>query len=328
MTTPAPDTPSPIVAFALDERPPRELDWAAIENLDEDAGALWLHLDITDEKSRRWLSERAGLDPLVVAGLLDENARPRISPIGNGLLATVRGINLNPGATPDELISLRFWATATRVITLRMFRFASVRVVMDSVREGSGPTTTGGLIAVVLRELTARVEPPVFELGARLDDLEAQTIDPDRPDPERRVLMGMRRQVITLSRYLEPQAAAMRSLARVAPTWLPDADRDSIAESTNRLIRLVEDLESHASRAQVVQDEIANKLTERLGERTYALTVIAGIMLPLTLLTGVFGMNVGGMPLVNHPNGFWLVSIGMLVIGAVGGWLAKRAGWL
>ncbi len=319
---------APVAAYLLDESPPKTLDWARVRNLADESGALWIHLDQSDPTSRDWVREESGVEPLVASGLLDENSRPRVTRIGDGLLATVRGINLNPDADPRELISLRIWATRRRVITLRLLRFASVRSVMERVESGTGPRESGALFTAILTALTDRAEPAVNSLDDRLDELEVQTIDRSLPDPERADLLDVRQRVITLLRYLGPQAQAMRGIGKIAPDWMSEQDRLLIGESANRLTRMVEDLEAASTRAVVVQDEIANRLAERLGNRTYALTVIAAIVLPLSLLSGVFGMNVGGMPWLETSAGFWIVCGGMAVIGVVGAWIARTRNWL
>jgi len=89
-----------------------------------------------------------------------------------------------------------------------------------------------------------------------------------------------------------------------------------------------EDLEAARSRAAVVQDELSNRLAERINLRMYALTIIAAIFLPLTLISGMFGMNVGGVPFLEHGVGFWLVTGGMLLLGVVGVWIARLKDWL
>ncbi|MEM1423093.1 MAG: zinc transporter ZntB [Planctomycetota bacterium] len=319
-------THAPVGAYLLED-PSRPLDWVAIRSLPDESGPVWVHMDRSDGTSQQWVRDGAGLDPLVVSGLLDENTRPRITRVGEGLLATLRGVNLNEGVD-EELISLRMFATRRRIISLRLHRFVSVRTILDRVESGAGPRTTGGLFAVIVSAVAERAEPSVHAIDDRLDELEEQMIDPERADPDRAELIEVRRRVITLLRYLGPQAEAMRGVEEIAPSWLSADDLRVLYEGTNRLTRLVEDLQAASTRAVVVQDEIVNRLTDRLGQRTYALTVIAAIVLPLSLLTGVFGMNVGGMPWVETAAGFWIVCVGMIAIAILGVWIAVKRHWL
>ncbi|GAB4547078.1 MAG: zinc transporter ZntB [Phycisphaerales bacterium] len=318
---------APVGAYLLED-PSRSLGWRDLRDLADDSGPLWVHMDRTDPESQRWVRGEAGLDPLVIAGLLDENTRPRIIRVGEGLLATIRGVNLNEGADPEDMISLRVWATRGRILTLRLAKLASVRSVMERVESGTGPRTTGGVFAALIAGLSERAEPVVLSIDEHLDDLEEQTIDPKRADPDRSELIDVRQRIITLHRYLAPQSEAIRGVGDIAPSWLEPAELSQIRESANRLTRLVEDLQAASTRAMVVQDEISNRLTERLSNRTYALTVIAAIVLPLTLLTGVFGMNVGGMPWLESPAGFWIVCGGMAICGGAGYWIAVTRRWL
>ncbi|MDX1581213.1 MAG: CorA family divalent cation transporter, partial [Alphaproteobacteria bacterium] len=69
----------------------------------------WVHLDHHSPEVRAWLVEKSGLDPLVCEALLAEETRPRCTPFGEGLVLILRGVNLNPGADPEDMVSLRLW---------------------------------------------------------------------------------------------------------------------------------------------------------------------------------------------------------------------------
>ena len=94
------------------------------------------------------------------------------------------------------------------------------------------------------------------------------------------------------------------------------------------LTRLVEEVDATRQRAAVVQDELANQLAEQANQRIYLLTVITAMFLPLTLVSGLFGMNVGGIPLADNPFGF-IITNGILLVVAIGSLLlARRQGWI
>lgn len=109
-------------------------------------------------------------------------------------------------------------------------------------------------------------------------------------------LSEIRREAIMLRRYLSPQRDAMTRLPAESVPWLSDANRLHLKEATDRLVRCIEDLDSARDRAAVTQGELANRLSEQLNTRMYVLSLVAAVFLPLGFLTGLLGINLGGIP--------------------------------
>ena len=78
--------------------------------------------------------------------------------------------------------------------------------------------------------------------------------------------------------------------------WLLDLDRAYLRESADRTLRFVEDLDSIRERASIAQDELNSRVNDQMNRTMYLLTVVATLLLPAGILTGLFGVNVGGMP--------------------------------
>lgn len=288
---------------------------------------VWLHFDRRDPGTLAWLRTRSGLDPLVIDGLVTESTRPRVTPIGEGVLITVRGVNLNPGADPEDMISIRVFAERSRVLSLRGPRLLAIEAIIEAYNQGRGPRTVGSLLVAMVTGLTDRMGPVVEQIGETLDELEDRVIDPTR-SADRLDLIRMRQRVITLHRYLAPQAHALANLLDEGAAWLDAGDRRALREQINRVTRYVEDLDAAKSRSGVIQDEYANQLAERANNRIYAVTIIAAVFLPLTLVSGLLGMNVGGIPLGDHPRGFLIVNGVLGALGLLGFWLLRRRRWL
>ena len=90
----------------------------------------------------------------------------------------------------------------------------------------------------------------------------------------------------------------------------------------------VEALDAGRERLTALQDHIEAAQASALGRNSYVLSVVAAIFLPLGFLTGLFGINVGGMPLVENPWGFWSVSLASALIGVGLFVLFRRMKWL
>ena len=95
------------------------VDWDGARTWEPADGPLWLHLDRTTDSSTRWLTDESGLDSIVVDALLAEETRPRAAKMGAGLLVILRGVNLNPGADPEDMVAVRLWIDENRVISIR-----------------------------------------------------------------------------------------------------------------------------------------------------------------------------------------------------------------
>jgi zinc transporter len=127
-------------------------------------------------------------------------------------------------------------------------------------------------------------------------------------NPElRRQLAQLRKQVIGFRRHMAPQREVMAWLQARPGEWGAIGHEASMRESANHLTRYVEELDAIRERAGVMQEELAGKLAERTSNIMYLLTILSGVFLPLSFLTGLLGVNVGGIPGSQHPWGFAIV---------------------
>ena len=316
-----------IFAFTFAEDRATPIDWSGVEKWSPEHGPLWVHLDRTSERVRDWIEHKADIPEIAAEAMLAGKSRPRINKVDSGVVLTLRGVNLNPHADPSDMISLRIWLDEHRMITVRRER---VMAVDDVRQESESPHPPHNHIQALVRlteRLIERMGPTIDDVVDRLDDLEQLAIDPEK-NVTRRELAPLRLSVISLHRYLAPQREAMQQLLKLETKLFDDADRAELQETLNRLTHYVEELHSGAARALVIQDEISSQLSEQTNTRMYAITIIAGIFLPLSLIAGLFGINVGGMPWIENPWGFWIVC-GIIAILGVASWLyVRRLRWL
>ena len=283
----------------------------------------WVHLDHARPEHRRWLLEQSGLSPLSCGALLEEETRPRVLVEQDSMLLILRGVNLNAGAEPDDMISLRCWIEAERVISLRHRRLLAVQDVMQSMRAGAGPRTPADLLVAIAGHLMDRQAGVVDALEDRVDAVEEQMVG-GAGYSLRTQIADFRRQAIGLRRYIAPQRDVLSRLVHETMSWLDDARRARLREIAERQLRLVEEVDAARERAGVAQEELNGRLSEQMNRNMYVLSLVAGVFLPLGLLTGLLGINVGGVPGVENPNAFWVVC-GLLVLLSVAmAWLFRR----
>ncbi len=231
---------------------------------------------------------------MVIHALTAQETRPRCTVRGDGVLLLLRGVNLNPGAAPEDMVSVRLWLQAHRVV------------------------------GVWLRPLRA-----VAALNEVVDDLKPE-MDVGEGGQMRRRLSDTRRRAIMIRRYMVPQRDALSTLEIEDLPWLTHADRIRLREAAERVSRVGEELDAIRDRAQVVQDEIMDRRAEVMNRQMLLLSVVAAVFLPLGLVSGMSGMNVGGVPGTDMTWAFWVVTVLMAVIGAghVGAVPVAGVSWL
>ena len=295
---------------------------ASLAELAAGDGFVWVHLERPKPDMEDWLSE-VGLDPTVMDVLDAPETRPRCTVHGDGVLMNMRGVNLSEGADPEDMVSLRLWVTRGLVVSVQRRRVLAVEDVAEGIRRNAAPQDSGELVARLALRLADRAEPVVADLNERIDDLETDLEDRGKLPP-RAKLAEIRRVSIMLRRYMFPLRDALSTFAIEDLDWLLPFARERVREATERVTRLAEALDAIRDRAEVVQDQIMDLRAEETNRQTLVLSVVAAIFLPLGLLTGLLGINVGGMPGAANPYAFWLVCLLLVVICIGQLWLFRK----
>jgi zinc transporter len=302
--------------------------WDPLFRWRADDGFLWVHLEQDAPETKGWLLGGSGLDPLIVESLLAEDSRPRMEEVDGGLLAVLRGINLCE-EEEIELEPLHLWLDAGRAITLRhrAHALSALRDIRIALHRGRGPRSAGELFVQVAAKLIRDVEPRMDRMDDVLEKLEDDLLE--RASPElRRTLADMRRQAIHLRRYLGPQREALTSpLLRDSPL-LNDRDRLQLASVTDRVARCIEDLDAFRDRATILYQDLAAQIQEGIGKSAYRFSVIASLILPPSLIAGLLGVNIGGIPGAETPYAFPLLVLFTVILVYVQWWLLRRREWL
>ena len=258
--------------------------------------------------------QEIGLDEHVIETLSALETRPRMAMLAGGVLINLRGVNTNPGSDPEDMISLRIWFSDKTVVTARRKgrKLISIEDVRARIENGSGPKNPGEFISMLVEHLANKIGDLVDSIDDDLTRIEL-SMDENNIKPVQQNLSAIRLQTIAIRRYLAPQREALSELYRTRGI-LSDDVAYNLQHQTDRIIRHVEDLDLAKERAVVLQGELQNRLAEKQNARMYVLSIVAAIFLPLSFLTGVFGMNVAGMPGLEHPYAFNILTGSMLVL--------------
>ncbi len=285
-----------------------------IANEIESKNFAWVHLDNSHEKTMSWLRQELDfLDTVVLDALTEESTRPRCEVIGKGVLLILRGANLNKDAKPEDMVSLRIWADEERMITLQRRSLKAVLDFEKKLLNGQIEGNAGACLAHLVSLLTQRMEPELNRVGEILDELEEQVLeDPAHVLSEQ--VVDVRKKSILFKKFLLPQQVALDECLETDLDWLNDKSLRLLSESYNRTCRYIEGLDAVRERAQVVRDELASALTEKLNKNMYLLSIVTAIFLPLGFLTGLLGVNVGGMPGAENPHAFYYFCVILVVL--------------
>jgi zinc transporter len=305
----------------------REVGWSELRGWRPGSGFLWAHVDYSAAAVQQWLEEESGIDPLIAEALTAEETRPRSFAAHDGLLVILRGVNEHPGADPEDMVALRVWVESGRAVSMRRRRVMAVRDVEESIASSSGPTGPADLIVQLADRLVLRMGAVLSELDETVDTVE-ETLLESQPAELRGELAQARRQSISLRRYLAPQRDALSRLQTERVSWMGEMDRAHLREITDRTTRYVEDLDSARDRAAVAHEELNARVAEQMNRRMYALSIIAGIFLPLSFLTGLLGINVGGIPGTDSPIAFSVVCALLVGVAGLQFWLFRSLRWL
>lgn len=291
------------------------------------ASFVWTHIYKQDADGIEWLREHSGLDPMVIDALVADQTRPRFARMNDGALINLRGVNLNPNAKPEDMVSIRLWVEKGRVVSVFFRHLRAVRTICDRIRAESGPRDSGQFVVDLVTELADRTQPIIDSLNESLSGLEENAINSLNRET-RRHLAIVRQRSIRMKRYIVPQREALAQLSREDLPWTTRRTRAALQNLVDQVMRDLEELEDIRDRAALLQEEVDARLADDINRKLYVLSVVTVIFMPLTFLTGLLGINVGGIPGASTNWAFAAVA-GLLLAAAVGELIyLRRRGWI
>lgn len=287
----------------------------------------WLHLNRLSPAVHAWLNGDSGIDDVIDQALLQEDTRPRCLAHEGGLLINLRGVNLNEGSDPEDMIAIRIWMSAEVVVSLRAFHIRAAQDLSERIMAGEVPESSGAIVTYLAGRLTDRIEPVISDLDQQADEFEEIILSSGDALPKS-ALSSFRRKVLTLRRYIIPQRDALAQMVREGEALFSRSQALQLREIADRVTRIGEELDTIRDRSTVLQEQIIEQRAERMNQRLFVLSIISAVFLPLGFVTGLFGVNVGGMPGVNSSLAFTLLCLGMATLSTVLIFLFRKMRWL
>ena len=304
-----------------------EINYENLDTLEKRDKILWLHFDYSSAEAIDWITNKSNIDSIAIDALLAEETRPRTTILDDSLLLALRGVNLNPNAKPEDMISIRLYISPTLIISTRKRNLLSINELVLSLKKGTGPKSSSEFLIDLTYRITERMEDIIDQIEDRADYLEENIID-SSDVKFRNEILAIRREAIILRRYLFPQREAMNKLYHDKITWINEYERLQLRETNDQLIRHIEELDTIRDKVALIQEELSNMLSDQMNKKMYVLSIISAIFLPLSFLTGLLGINIGGIPGAQDQNAFNIFSLMLVAIVSLQYWIFKKKKWI
>lgn len=298
-----------IWGYRLDELAPLSLDHSHAPQ----EGPAWYHFNLADGRARKWLTEHAGLPEAALEMLLEPHPRVRMHWLPEGVVGILEDLHHDFRGDPEGFGELRFFVSEQRVISARRHPLKSVDDLHRRLQRSHALGSTAEWLQALVETLTNNFAESVRGLVEKVDKLEDEVVEGKSSPDHRSTLAGIRRLLVRFRRHVNADRQALNRMRG-------DAAYEKASGQSNRLgveqlDAVAQDLDLVHERVRLLQEEVAGLLAEATNRNLYVLSIVTTALLPATLVTGIWGMNVGGLPWTTDTNG--ILWTGLSVLGSI-----------
>jgi zinc transporter len=276
---------------------------------------LWLHFSLSNAGSEPWLRRYLTLPDTFYESLHSDVDATHLEQDADSLVARIH----------EELFDFTFdapVATTTLCVRPRVLVSAharpwrSIDQLKAAVQAGQLFRSPIEILARLLRDQASVLVDIVRKSKKRVAPMEEQLLA-KRISVSRSELGSLRRMLVRLQRLLAPEPAAFFRLLNQPPDWIKEEELQNLQQAAERFSTAISDTAALVERVKQLQEELAALVDEQTNRTLFVLTFVTVLALPINLVASLFGMNVGGIPLAQHPYGFFLVLCPLLTLTAV-----------
>ena len=284
---------------------------------------VWLHFDLGGGATEKWMHENLAL-PEAFYEALHEGARStRIEYNEGSLIAVVNDVLFDFSFGASDISTLCLCVGPRALVSARRKPLRSVDRLRASVKQGAPFPSPVEILVHLLRDQGEVLVQIVRDATARVDRIEDSLLA-DRLETRRVDLGALRRVLVRLQRLLAPEPAALFRFLNRPPPWIADPDVQELRAATEEFSVALNDMSALLERIKLLQEEIAAQVNQQNNRSLFLLTVFTVIALPINIIAGLFGMNVGGIPLNQDDRGFWTVVGIVVAFTAPALWIVLR----
>ncbi len=315
------DTLDPTRAF------PRTDDFVIVHEFDTngtlitkaaiEASWAWKSYALVDVRAKRCLDTDEGLPETVKETLLAAGDQYQISYEDGWLFGELPDLEHEHYSDTRKLGYFRFALSENLFISARRHPLQSVDDVRQFIlRDKIKLETPLDLFNAVFRRFLDLLKAEIAKLSETLDSIEDHIVG-ENWQGERERLVPVRRQIVLFHRYLTAATSLFRHIDHADRRAFPEHLDDLIEGLSRRAETLHAEGEQLQQRARLLQDELMAKLSDQSNQFLYILSIMTAVLLPTTVISGLFGMNTGGLPFLESPHGFWIVAFAALLISVL-----------
>lgn len=282
---------------------------------------VWVHFNVRVGQARDWIAHCEHLPENSRRFLLGHDERKRLEQTENALLGVISDIRHDfdlDDFDPEHIASLRFHLDADCLVSTRLQPCSTADQLRTEIKQGRYFDSTAKLLIHLFESQVSRLGETIERVRDLLDDIEDEVLA-GRVRGQHAQLGSIRRLAVRLNHHFGPEHRMLQRLCRRLPDWFSAVDAAAIQDVAEEFRELVDDLTETQERAKLLQEELAARLAEQTNSNLYLLSVFTAVMLPPSLVAGIFGMNVVGVPGVQDGSemAFWWVMLGMAAISGL-----------
>src|SRR5262245_21881276 len=293
----------------------------------EQGGWLWLHFNLSDARAGQFLSSIPHLPASARALLVSTDERQRLHGDVTGVYGILADLVCVLDGVTQEIGFLHFAVAERLFVSSRRHHLSAVEATRHALRRGLKVETPPALLEVIAGQMIEAVDQFADKLAGHLDRAEEKILAEDE-SVDRHVISSARRMTVRLHRQLATLRAIIQRFEHDTGQSSNSVLRLHSERLAQRLNWLDTEIVELRDRSRLLQEEITLKAAEQTNRNLHVLSTVTTIFLPASLVAGIFGMNVAGLPLVHDKSGFlWAVVI-LVAASVLVYWSLKRWGIL
>jgi zinc transporter len=290
-------------------------------------GRLWLHLNLSDARVRPWLAA-LNIPPLARDLLLSRDNFQQLHVLDDCVYGVFSDLIRDIEAATYETGFLRFVMTERLLISGRQQALCAADAARRVLEGGYRVKHVAALLEKIVDEVADTMDRMADRIGTDLDEIEEKLLTGEVETDMRAGLGRQRRTCLRLHRQLSGLRVLFHRLERRSLDQLPPPLRLHAARLAQRLDGLDHDIIELRERSRLLEEELRFKMEEESNRHLHTLSVVTTMLLPPTLVTGIFGMNTKGLPLTDVDGGFLVAAVLMIGSSALAYWVMRRSGIL
>jgi len=316
--------PGLVWAFRFEDDGTSE-ELAAGQPIEGERGWLWLHFNLADARACRYLKAELALPKAAAELLTSPDPHQQFHGKGACIYGIFTDLVRGLGGVTDAIGCLHFAMTERLFVTGRRERLNAVEVARQQLQTGRKIPSPAALLETIIDNVAAAVEDHADALGEALDDVEERLVAEGLSD-QQQSLARARRLAVRMHRLLATQRSLIHRFERDMLQAEDTPLRVETGKLSQRLDWLDQEMIGLRDRAHLLQEEVSLKMADQTNRNLQVLAIVTTVFLPATLITGIFGMNVGGLPFVGEHEGFLWAMLLLAGASAFVFWLLRKAG--